>query len=71
MEQHDEAKKGLFKLYSHPTDTVSPKYSFMMAYADGNQLIHFQIKWVKDEQMRITMPAAQHELIQQLCQGQV
>jgi hypothetical protein len=47
-----------------------------MAYADGSQLIRFQIKWVKDVQkilcgMNIFTPAAQHELIQQLFLGQV
>jgi hypothetical protein len=77
IEQNDEAKKGLFKLMSDPTDTASQKYSFTMNYADGSQLIRFQIKWVKDVQkilrgMSVTTPAAQHEMIQQLpCLGQV
>jgi hypothetical protein len=76
IEQNDEAKKGSFKLLSDPTDTASQKYSFTMNYADGSQSIRFQIKWVKDVQkilrsMDITAPAAQHEMIQQLCSGQV
>jgi hypothetical protein len=76
IEQKDEAKKGHFKLLSDPTDTASQKFSFTMNYADGSQLIQFQIKWVMDVQkiirsMNITMPAAQHEMIQQLCSGRV
>jgi hypothetical protein len=74
IEQKDEAKKAQFKLLSDPTDTASQKYSFTMNYADGNQSIRFQIKWVQDVQkilrgMNITTPAAQHEMIQQLCSG--
>jgi hypothetical protein len=47
-----------------------------MNYADGNQSIRFQIKWVQDvlkvlRGMNITTPAAQHEMIQQLCSGRV
>jgi hypothetical protein len=76
IEQKDEAKKGHFKLLSDPTDTASQKYSFTMHYADGSQSIRFQIKWVMDVQkilrgMNITTPAAQHEMIQQLCSGRV
>jgi hypothetical protein len=76
MEQKDKAKKGHFKLLSDPTDTASQKYSFTMNYADGSQSIRFQIKWVMDVHkilrgMNITKPAAQHEMIQQLCSGRV
>jgi hypothetical protein len=76
IEQKDEAKKAQFKLLSDPTDTTSSKYSFTMNYADGSQSIRFQIKWVQDVQkilrgMNITTPAAQHEMIQQLCSGRV
>jgi hypothetical protein len=76
LEQNNAAKKGTFKLLSDPSNTDSQKYSFTMTYADGSQSIRFQIKWVKDVQkilrgMCVTMPAAQHELIQRLCTGQV
>jgi hypothetical protein len=76
MEQKDEAKKAQFILLSDPTDMASQKYSFTMNYADGSQSIWFQIEWVMDVQkvlrgMNITMPAAQHEMIQQLCSGRV
>jgi hypothetical protein len=76
IEQKDKAKRAQFKLLSDPTDTTSQKYSFTMNYADGNQSIRFQIKWVQDvlkvlRGMNITTPAAQHEMIQQLCSGRV
>jgi hypothetical protein len=76
IEQNDEAKKAFFKLLLDPTDTAIQKYSFTMNYAYGSQSIRFQIKWVKDVQkilwgMDMTATAAQHEMIQQLCSGQV
>jgi hypothetical protein len=76
LEQNNNVKKGTFKLRLDPADTTSQKYSFTMAYTDRSQLIRFQIKWVKDVLkvlcgMGVAMSAAQHELIQQLCLGQV
>jgi hypothetical protein len=76
LEQRDEARKAQFKLLSDPTDTTSSKYSFTMNYADGNQSIRSQIKWVNDVQkvlrgMNIMTSAAQHQMVQQLCTGRV
>jgi hypothetical protein len=72
MEQGDTAEKATFKLRLDPTNVNSQKYSFTMAYIDGSQSIRFQIKWANDilkvlHGMANATPAAQLELIQQLC----
>jgi hypothetical protein len=77
LEESDTTKKISFKLYTNPNDTDhSPKYSFSVAIADGSQSIRFQIKWADNVKkilrgLNVTEGDGAHEIVQQLCMGQI